>query len=669
MKSLRTRMILLFGLVVAAGCAVLWYIAANRANAALEGEAKAAMLKVAEQFTAAQESRIELLEYAIEDAAADPVFRSGTGDRAAVMRTLAEHLEQAKKLGFKRMAVIDKTGKALFSDGSTADLGDREHFKKAMQGKTNISSTLVSKVDQSVVFSIDTPIRDLATGQIIGALLGHVDADRFAKMVSAVTYARTGYAFAVDSEGKTIAHKDAERVLKQEKIIEAAKNNPDLAPLAAIVSRMAKGEAGVGEYTFQGEDRIVAFAPIKSTGWSIGLTAPRAEVLERVAGLNRGLMIASAVILLIILLLTAFIARSVALPIKLIVDHLGLIAGGDFTMPVPEKFLRRRDEIGRLAQAIDKLQADLRPLLSGLKDEAKTLAANSESLSASSEEIASSSGEVSNAIQQVASGASDQAKSLQEVVNLMSGISSRLERVDAELKNVKVSSEESASLADTGKEELNALIAAIDNVRQAFGAVAEKLNGLSGSVTQVGEITGVITGIAEQTNLLALNAAIEAARAGEAGRGFAVVAEEVRKLAEQSRASADKIKGLLDSISAETSEVVRTAQETDQQVNLQVEKARETARAFDNILNSTSGITPMVAAAFREMEDTVKARNIVFDRMHNVSAVSEETSAAAEEIAASTEELTATTEEIAANAQQVLMVAKRLEEQVAKFKV
>ncbi|MGI9953336.1 methyl-accepting chemotaxis protein [Moorellaceae bacterium AZ2] len=666
-------MTVLFGLIVLIGCLVLAYISDNRASDALEAEAKDAMHKVATQIATTQDSRNQMRIYAVESIAARNVIRGIQGDREATleekMKALQDEQKRAESLGFKQFGIADKDGNAFFSDGSRANVADRDYFKAALGGKTTVSSTIVSKLDNSVVFVIAAPIRHYATNEITGVLIGIVDGAKFSELVGAITYGRTGYAFAVDGTGKIIAHKEVERVLSQENFIEQAKSNPSLASLAAVISKMAAGEEGMGTYTFQGQENIIAYAPLKTTGWSVAVTAPKAEVLERTASLTRAVLFVSLIIILLALLVTYVMARSITTPLVQAVDHLGVIAGGDFTRPVPDKFLRMKDEIGKLAQAVERLQANIKPLLADLRNDAKTLAGNSEALSASSEEIASSSGEVAKAIQQVAAGAGEQSNHLQEILGLIENITSNLEKVYTELGNVKANSEETSRLADVGKKELDVLIASIEGVREAFKMVVEKLASLSGSVNQIGEILEVINGIAEQTNLLALNAAIEAARAGEAGRGFAVVADEVRKLAEQSRASSDKIRVLLNTISSETNEVVHTSEEVNRQIVAQLESVENTVRSFDDILQSVAAITPMIEATYREVDSTVKAKDVVLDRVQSISAVAEETSASAEEISASAEELSASTQEIAANAQQVLEVAKRLEEQVERFKV
>lgn len=585
------------------------------------------------------------------------------------MKVLQDEQKRAASLGFKQFGIVDRQGNAVLSDGSRANVADRDYFKASLEGKSYFSSTIVSKVDNSVVFVVSTPIRHYATNEINGVLFGVVDAAKFSELVKAINYGRTGYGFAVDSTGKTIAHKDNEMVTNQVNFIEQAKTDSSVAALAAIISRMAKGEEGVGRYTFQGQEKFVGFAPIKTTGWCVGINVPTNEVLEKAAGLKQTMLLVSLLIILAALVLTFVMARTITTPLILAVDHLSLIASGDFTRPVPEKFLRMKDEIGKLAQAIDKLQANIKPLLAGVKTDAQVLSSNSEALSASSEEIASSSNEVAKAIQQVAAGAGEQSNHLQEILGLIENITSSLEKVYTELGHVKANSEETSRLADVGKKELDILIASIRGVREAFKVVTEKLASLSGSVNQIGEILEVINGIADQTNLLALNAAIEAARAGEAGRGFAVVADEVRKLAEQSRASSDKIRALLNTIGSETNEVVHTSEEVSRQVVAQLENVENTVKSFDDILESVAAITPMIEATYREVDSTVKAKDVVLERVQSISAVSEETSASAEEISASAEELSASTQEIAANAQQVLEVAKRLEEQVGRFKV
>lgn len=671
MGSLRVRMTVLFGLVVLIGCLVLSLMSERRTEQALEIEAKDAMLKVAKQAAETQDSRIQARLCLVKSVAAQDVIRGRWGEREAKldekMAALRSEMQTAAELGFKQFGIADRDGNTFFSDGGKANIADREYFKIALSGETAVSSTIVSRDDDSVVFAYAAPIRHYATNEITGVLVGLVDATMFSNLVADVTYARTGYAFAVDGNGKTIAHKDIERVLSQENLIEQAGSDNSL--LAEAVSRMARGEEGVSTYTFQGQERIMAYAPVKSTGWSLAVTAPAAEVLEEVSSLKHSLLTLSVVIIIIALLLTYVMARTIATPLIVVEKHLGHIAGGDFTQLVPEKFLNMKDEIGKLARAVDGIQAGIRPLLSDLKDSAKILSGNSENLSAASEEIASSSSEAAKAIEQVAAGASEQAEHLQEILKLTENIAHHLENVENELGNVKDGSEEASRLAGVGKKELDVLIASINGVHEAFKGVVEKLTVLSNSVNQVGEILEVINSIADQTNLLALNAAIEAARAGEAGRGFAVVAEEVRKLAEESRASSEKIKGLLGTIAAETNEVVNTSESVDKQVVEQLESVNNTVRSFDDILASVAAIMPKIEETYRHMDLTLRAKDTILDRVQSISAVSEETSASAQQISASAEELSASTEEIAANAQEVLKVAKNLEEQVERFKI
>ncbi len=111
------------------------------------------------------------------------------------------------------------------------------------------------------------------------------------------------------------------------------------------------------------------------------------------------------------------------------------------------------------------------------------------------------------------------------------------------------------------REQFLAVQAGTQSIRNVVERSSSSVQLLDSRMTQIGNITGLISDITNQTNLLALNAAIEAARAGEHGRGFAVVADEVRSLASRTSRAADDIRQMVEGLQNETQKAVSFMEE------------------------------------------------------------------------------------------------------------
>ncbi|OHX14698.1 methyl-accepting chemotaxis protein [Chromobacterium sphagni] len=240
--------------------------------------------------------------------------------------------------------------------------------------------------------------------------------------------------------------------------------------------------------------------------------------------------------------------------------------------------IRRRDEMGEVADALNGLLDSFQQALNRTSHHAVDLDRAAQDLSQKAGAAAASSGEQRNSAQQMS----------QHTELLIAGVE-QIERVVGEASDVARASSEAAQNGSTS------LVAAVDEVNRITATLdnaADSLQALESNARQISDIVNVIHDIADQTNLLALNAAIEAARAGEMGRGFAVVADEVRKLAERTSQSTRQIAGMIEAMQQAT---VLAVQAMRQSVSCASEGAAITARARE-------AMASIVADAEKSME-------------------------------------------------------------------
>lgn len=148
----------------------------------------------------------------------------------------------------------------------------------------------------------------------------------------------------------------------------------------------------------------------------------------------------------------------------------------------------------------------------------------------------------------------------------------------------KNQSSSTKSHSDRGQQNMMELLAKIEVIATNTATMNSIIMKLADSSKEIAEVISIVQGIADQTNLLALNSAIEAARAGEHGKGFAVVSNEVRKLAEQTKTSIQRIQGLI-----ETSNQY-TVQATDsiKTVLTAVDEGKNTSNKTNEVFHSIS---------------------------------------------------------------------------------
>jgi len=288
----------------------------------------------------------------------------------------------------------------------------------------------------------------------------------------------------------------------------------------------------------------MGFAPVEGTDWSLAITAPKTEAMEKVNQLESMLLVLGIVFILLGIAITYIISLGISKPITMAANYLNVVATGDFTGTVPSRLLKMKDETGILANAINTMQQSIKNIIMKVAQESSSVSEKLVNINAKMKQLNKSIEEISAMTQELSAGAEESASSTEEM-NVTS------KEIESAVESIASKAEEGAVLAgdvDRMSQEMKQnTILSKENTLEIYRRTRNDLQSAieqSRTVKQIHELSEAILSITSQTNLLALNAAIEAARAGEAGKGFAVVADEIRKLAENSKDTITRIQDI-----------------------------------------------------------------------------------------------------------------------------
>lgn len=539
----------------------------------------------------------------LEAIASNEIIRSM--DLEKQKRVLANEL---RRLDYLTIAAVTPDGTAHYLDGSTADLADRDYIIEAFEGNSAMSDVILSRATNEMVMMLATPIEQF--GEVVGVLIARIDGFYLSDIIDTMEFGETGYAFLLNEEGTFLAHQNRELVEEQVNYMNEGGEN------AKTVSRFVEGDQGTFAYEYEGVKRFAAFETLEN-GWTLVVSADEVEFASEIKQLERILIGVVSAALIIGVVIAYIFANSISRPIQYVTENGNKLASGDFTVKIPEKYLQRKDEAGELSNTFNTLTNNMRTMLNQVHDSAEQVEKAVVEMTNRAEATTEISNQTNRLVKQVGTAAETQLESARDSATAMQEMAVGTERVASIATDVSEASNEVQQRTNAGEKLIEQSVAQMNNIERGTQTASETIHKLQVTSREVNEITQMITDIADQTNLLALNASIEAARAGEAGSGFAVVADEIRKLSEQTGASALKINELVTTIQDDTKVAVET-----------VEKNH---RDVDHGLQLMTQLSGDFTTMFRYLDD-------IHAQMNDLSALAEEMSAGTEEVTSSVEE-------------------------------
>ncbi|MDE7298691.1 MAG: hypothetical protein K2N94_07655 [Lachnospiraceae bacterium] len=356
-------------------------------------------------------------------------------------------------------------------------------------------------------------------------------------------------------------------------------------------------------------------------------------------------------------------------PMAKIVDICNIMGTGDFTAEIDERFLRRNDEVGNIANAMQNMKESLTRLLQKTDSHASELMRISENLNRSAGDTQTKAADIVRISGNAVAGTEEQNELTAENSRMTKGIANGMGEISLNISNVSLASAEAAQDARAGAEKLDVVVSQMSRIEQKVTDTFAQIQELSRMSNVIQNVVQLISEIASQTNLLALNASIEAARAGEQGRGFSVVAGEVGKLAEESRKATDDITKIIMEIQGCINRCVSLMEEGNQSVKDGIRLAGETEKSFSGIIEKISEVSEKMQNVSSVTQSVTDDTSSLYEIIDKISAIACNVSDCTKDVSSTAKVQDEMMEEMLRKVNKVSVLSKELKSGLNVFKM
>ena len=442
----------------------------------------------------------------------------------------------------------------------------------------------------------------------------------------------------------------------------------------AVVSKVVNGKE---EYfseavSVNGAPYFGYYIPIMQNGEAVGMVFAGMPQAEARGEINKIISVIAIILIVSVFLFsgsTIAVVTSMAKGLVKGTDALEQVATGKLNVELNKKYSGRKDEIGQISRAVEKLKTELTTVITDIMHNSEELHNSTELLREKTTESTDHINQIERAVDEIAQGAGSQAQETQSATEHVIAMGNMIEDTSKEINTLNENAKQIKTLGQNAVITIEELQKINLKTKDSIDIIYDQTNTTNSSAQRIKEATALITEIAEETNLLSLNASIEAARAGEQGRGFAVVAGQIQKLAEQSNESARQIEEIITSLLADSGKAVETMETVKEIMDEQNANVTKTDEQVRQVIGQVDESIAAIGRIAQQSEKLNETRIVITDTVQNLTAVAEENAAGTEESAASVAQIGELIRDITQIAGEQKEIADKLKANMDMFEV